>query len=115
MHLKDTISEIRFGSRRYVLDLLDTFSIFRSYLKTPFYFFSHIWHKCHLLIYVSDYRELYVYVTLISRDMMINLGDTFWISEIRFGSRRYVLDLGDMIFSLKLIRRLGFYTDLFDI
>ena len=35
--------------------------------------------------------------------MMIDIGDTFWISEIRFGSRRYVLDLGDTIFLTMII------------
>ena len=33
---------------------------------------------------------------------VLDLGDTFWISEIRFGSRRYVLDLGDTFFITKI-------------
>ena len=44
MHLRDTISEICFESHRYVLDRVDTFSIFRSFLKTPCYFFSRLWY-----------------------------------------------------------------------
>ena len=51
---RDTISEIRFGSRRYVLDLVYMFSFLRSNLKSTCYFFL-IFGICHLLIHDSDY------------------------------------------------------------
>ena len=35
---------MRSDAEKIVLDLVDTFSIFRSYLKTASYFFSHIWY-----------------------------------------------------------------------